>query len=144
MKNLKRVLILAFTCASALLYENIAIAKEKIVIVPLIQSSIGLSGKKISYPRWKQAELRLLKVDIPVGLRTPLHTHPAPMVIYVMQGKLKHVRGTSVNYFSQGDSFIESNNGSKHYVESIGKQNAKLIVGVSSVVGMPTTINKNK
>ena len=117
-------------------------SQEKIEVIPLIQSTIGLSGKKISYPRWKQAELRLLKVNIPVGLKTPLHIHPSPMLVYVQQGKLKHSRGKTINYFSAGESFIESNSGSPHFVESVGQKPAVLFVGVSSAVGLPTTINK--
>ena len=117
-------------------------SQEKIEVTPLIQSARGLSGKKISFPRWKQGELRLLKVNIPVGLKTPLHVHPAPMLVYVQEGKLKHSRGETINYFSAGESFIESNNGSPHFVESIGKKPAILFVSVSSAVGLPTTINR--
>ena len=117
-------------------------SQEKIEVTPLIQSTKGLSGKKITFPRWKQAELRLLRVNIPVGLKTPLHTHPAPMLIYLQQGKLRHSRGETINYFSAGESFIESNSGSAHFVESIGEKPAVLFVGVSSAVGIPTTINK--
>ena len=117
-------------------------SQEKIQVIPLIQSAKGLSGKKISFPRWKQAELRLLKVNIPVGLKTPLHVHPAPMLVYVKQGKLKHYRGETINYFSSGESFIESNSSSPHFVESIGNKPAILFVSVSSAVGLPTTINK--
>tara|TARA_Y100001978_G_scaffold199262_1_gene213251 strand:+ start:135 stop:563 length:429 start_codon:yes stop_codon:yes gene_type:complete len=116
-------------------------ATEKINITPLIKTSKGLGGKKISYPRWRQAELRLLKVEIPKGLRTPIHTHPAPMIVYVSQGKLKHVRGNVITYFKEGDSFVESNFGSKHFVENIGTSTVILFVGVSSAVEIPTTIN---
>ena len=132
----------AIALSSAFINFEPAKSQDKIEVTPLIQSSMGLSGKKISYPRWKQAELRLLKVNIPVGLKTPLHIHPAPMLVYVQQGKLKHSRGEIINFFSAGESFIESNSGSPHYVESIGKKPAVLFVGVSSAIGLPTTINK--
>ena len=62
--------------------------------------------------------------------------------VYVQQGKLKHSRGEIINFFSAGESFIESNIGSPHYVESIRKKPAVLFVGVSSAIGLPTTINK--
>ena len=74
-------------------------AQEKIEVIPLIQSTKGLGGKKISYPRWKQAELRFFKVIVPVGGKTPIHTHPAPMVVFLAQGELIHTRGDLVNYF---------------------------------------------
>jgi len=71
-----------------------------------------------------------------------LHIHPSPMLVYVQQGKLKHSSGKTITYFSAGESFIESNSGSPHFVESVCQKPAVLFVGVSSAVGLPTTINK--
>ena len=114
--------------------------EEKIEVIPIIQSSKGLGGKKFNYLNG-EPELRLLKVRIPAGLKTPIHTHPSPMMIYVTRGKLKHVRGEEINFFKAGDAFIESNNGGAHFVKNVGKKPAILHVGVVSVVGMPTAIN---
>ena len=130
---------LVFIGTLALQYPSLA--KEKIEIIPIIQSSKGLSGKKFNYLEGKP-ELRLLKVKIPVGLKTPIHTHPSPMLIHVTRGRLKHVRGEEINFFKAGDAFIESNNGEGHYVKNVGKKPVILHVGVVSVVGMPTAINK--
>tara|TARA_Y100001968_G_C19077780_1_gene581527 strand:+ start:217 stop:645 length:429 start_codon:yes stop_codon:yes gene_type:complete len=142
MNIFKTFLLSSLAVSVAFITYEPAKSQEKIEVTPLIQSSKGLSGKIISYPKWKQAELRLLKVTIPVGLKTPLHIHPAPMLVYVQQGKLKHSRGEITNYFSAGESFIESDSGSPHFVESVGENPAVLFVGVSSAVGLPTTINK--
>ena len=142
MNIFKTFLLTSIAVSTALITLEPIKSQEKIEITTLIQSSKGLSGKKISYPRWKQAELRLLKVNIPLGLKTPLHIHPSPMLVYVQQGKLKHSRGKTINYFSAGESFIESNSGSPHFVESVGQKPVVLFVGVSSAVGLPTTINK--
>ncbi len=116
-------------------------SEEKIEVMAIIQSSKGLSGKNFNYPKG-EPELRLLKVKIPVGLKTPIHTHPSPMLIHVTTGRLKHVRGKETNLFKAGDAFIESNNGEPHYVKNVGKKPAILHVGVVSVVGMPTAVNK--
>ena len=51
-------------------------------------------------------------------------------------------RSKKINFFKAGDAFIESNNGGPHYVKNVGKKPAILHVGVVSVVGMPTAINK--
>ena len=77
-----------------------------------------------------------------MGQKTPLHIHPAPMIVYIAQGELKHTRGENISYFSEKQSLVESNNGEEHFVENVGKNEAILFVAVSSVVGMPTTINK--
>ena len=124
-----------------LISPNYSLAEEKIEVIPLIQTSKGLSGESFNYLEGKP-ELRLLKVKIPIGLKTPIHEHPSPMLIHVTRGKLKHVRGKVINTFRAGDVFVESNNGGEHYVKSIGKNPAILHVGVISVVGVPTTVNK--
>ena len=64
------------------------------------------------------------------------------MLIHVTRGRLKHVRGEEINFFKAGDAFIESNDEAPHYVKNVGKKPAILHVGVVSVVGMPTAINK--
>ena len=141
MAKIRNLLISAITISSILLPLDIAKADEKIEVIPLIEGTTGLGGKKISYPRWKQAELRFLKVIIPVGVKTPIHTHPSPMVVYLVKGKLKHTRGDVINYFSSNDSFIESNNGDEHIVENIGNKPAVLYVFAASSVGLPITIH---
>ena len=142
MKRLKNLLVSAITISSIFLPLEISKAEEKIEVIPLIQSTKGLSGKKISYPKWKQAELRFFKVIIPVGGKTPIHTHPAPMVVYLAKGDLRHTRGDDINIFSSEQSFIESNKGEEHFVENIGNEPAIIYVVAASAVGMPTTINK--
>ena len=142
MKKLKKLFISTITICTIILPLGIAKSQEKIEIIPLIKTTKGLGGKKISYPRWKQAELRLFKVIIPEGQKTPLHIHPAPMIVYIAQGKLKHTRGENISYFSEKQSLVESNNGKEHFVENVGKNEVILFVAVSSVVGMPTTINR--
>ena len=118
-----------------------SLANEKIEVIPLIETSTGLNGKKFNYLEG-EPELRLLKVKIPVGLKTPVHIHPSPMLIHVTRGKIKHVKGNVINIFRAGDVFVESNNGGEHYVISIGKKPAILHVGVITVIGVPTTINR--
>ena len=138
--KLKKFIPVCFLLIGTLALPKPSLAEEKIEVMTIIQSSEGLSGKKFNYLEGKP-ELRLLKVKIPVGLKTPIHTHPSPMLIHVTRGRLKHVRGEEINFFKAGDAFIESNNGAPHYVKNVGKKPVILHVGVVSVVGMPTAIN---
>ena len=139
--KLKKFILFCFLFVGTLFLSKFSVAEEKIEVIPIIQTSKGLSGKNFNYQEGNP-ELRLLKVKIPAGIETPIHTHPSPMLIHVTRGRLKHVRGKEINYFKAGDAFVESNNGGAHYVKNIGKKPAILHVGVVSVVGMPTTINK--
>ena len=139
--KLKNIISICLLLVGTLGMPQPSTSEEKIEVMAIIQSSKGLSGKNFNYPKG-EPELRLLKVKIPVGLKTPIHTHPSPMLVHVTRGRLKHVRGEEINFFKAGDAFIESNNGTPHYVKNVGKKPAILHVGVVSVVGMPTTINK--
>ena len=139
--KLKKIIPFCFLFIGTLALPKPSLAEEKIEVIPLIQSSEGLNGKNFNYPDGKP-ELRLLKVMIPAGLKTPIHTHPSPMLIHVTRGRLKHVRGEEINFFKAGDAFIESNNGGPHYVKNVGKKPAIVHVGVISVVGIPTAVNK--
>jgi len=142
MRNLKSLFIVLITFSSIFSSNQITNAQGKIIINKLINTSKGLEGKNISYPRFRQAELRLLKVTIPSGIRTPIHIHPAPMIVYVSRGRLKHTRDNVITYFNSGESFVESNYGGKHFVENIGTKDAILFVSVASAIDIPTSINK--
>ena len=87
-----------FTFFGALSVPHFSVAVEKIEVIPVIQTSKGLSGEKFNDLEGKP-ELGLLKVKIPLGLKTPIHTHPSPMLIHVTRGKLKHVKGKEINFF---------------------------------------------
>ena len=139
--KLKNIIPICLLLFGTLFLPQPSTAEEKIEIIPIIQSSKGLSGKNFNYLEGKP-ELRLLKVKIPVGLKTPIHTHPSPMLIHVTTGRLKYVRGEETNFFKAGDAFIESNNGGPHFVKNVGKKPAIFYVGVVSEMGMPTAINK--
>ena len=131
--KIKTFIPFCFLFIGTLALPQSSLAEEKIEVIPIIQSSKGLSGGNFNYLEGKP-ELRLLKVKIPVGLKTPIHTHPSPMLIHVTRGRLKHVRGKEINFFKAVDAFVESNNGGAHYVKNIGKKMAELHVGVVLVV----------
>ena len=116
----KKIIPFYLLLIGTLILPQYSLAEDKIEVITLIQTSKGLSGQMFNYLDGKP-ELRLLKVKIPAGLKTPIHTHPSPMLIHVTRGKLKHVRGEEINFFKAGDAFIESNNGGAHYVKNVGK-----------------------
>ena len=91
--QIKTFIPFCFLFIGTLALPQPALAEEKIEVIPIIQSSKGLSGKNFNYLEGKP-ELRLLKVKIPVGLKTPIHTHPSPMLIHVTRGRLKPVSYT--------------------------------------------------
>ena len=114
-------------------------------IQKIFTSSETLNGTALQYPVGKP-ELRLYRVEIPAGGKIPLHTHPAPMVVYVQSvrsGSLLNTRvqndGTEIKtVFKPGEAFVEGAN-EPHYVENVGEEPTIIWVTVASVEGMPTT-----
>jgi len=114
-------------------------------IQEIFTSSLTLNGTALKYPEGKP-ELRLYRVEIPAGGKIPLHTHPAPMMVYVQgvrSGSLLNTRvqadGTEIKtVFKPGEAFVEGAN-EPHYVENTGKEPTIIWVTVASVEGMPTT-----
>ena len=118
--------------------SDTASVTSELQIRPILQTTTGLSGKAFAYPEG-EAELRLLRVEFPVGGSVPLHTHPAPLIAYVSQGQIRHTRGDQVNTFGPGQAFVESDQGGPHTVENIGEEPAVVFVAVASKQGLPTT-----
>ena len=121
------------------------VTSAKPVINEIFTASKTLEGAFLKYPDGK-AEMRLYRVEIPVGGKIPLHKHPAPMMVYVQgvrSGSLLNTRvkpnGTEIKtVFKPGEAFVEGAN-EPHYVENIGKEATIVWVTVASVEGMPTT-----
>ena len=118
---------------------------DKPVIQEIFTSSETLNGTPLKYPAG-QPEMRLYRVEIPAGGKIPLHTHPAPMMVYVQgveSGSLLNTRlkpdGSEVKtVFKPGEAFIEGAN-EPHFVENAGDEPTIVWVTVASAVGMPTT-----
>jgi len=64
--KLKKFIPVCFILIGTLALPKPSLAEEKIEVIPIIQSSKGLSGKNFNYLDGKP-ELRLLKVNIPDG-----------------------------------------------------------------------------
>ena len=108
-------------------------------------SSQTLNGTALKYPAGKP-KLRLYRVEIPSGGKIPLHTHPAPMMVYVQGVRSGSLLNTRVQpdvteietEFKPGEAFIEGAN-EPHYVENVGGEPTIVWVTVASVEGTPTT-----
>ena len=120
-------------------------AANEVKIEEVFKGSKTLNGTALSYPEGNP-ELRLYRVEIPVGGKIPVHTHPAPMLVHVQgfeSGDLLNTRvqpdGTEVStVFNPGESFIEGSE-EPHFVQNNSDKPTIVWVMVASVEGMPTT-----
>ena len=122
------------------------VTSEKPVINEILTASKTLEGALLKYPDGK-AEMRLFRVEIPVGGKIPLHKHPAPMMVYVQgvnSGSLRNTRvmsdGSEIkNIFKPGQAFLKGVD-TPHYSENVGNKPTILWVTVTSAEDMPTTV----
>jgi len=120
-------------------------ASSEVKVEEVFSGSETLNGTQLSYPEGK-TELRLYRVEIPVGGKIPLHTHPAPMLVYVQgvdSGDLLNTRvqpdGSEVSsVFKPGESFLEGSS-EPHFVENRSDKPTVVWVMVASAEGLPTT-----
>ena len=120
-------------------------ASTEVTVKEVFSGTQTLNGTPLRYPEGNP-ELRLYRVEIPVGGRVPLHTHPAPMLVHVQgvdSGDLLNTRvqpdGSEVSsVFKSGESFIEGSS-EPHFVENKSDKPTVVWVMVASVEGLPTT-----
>ena len=120
-------------------------AASEVSIQKIFSGSETLNGTPLKYPEGKP-ELRLFRVEIPAGGKIPLHTHPAPMLVYVQANDSGSLLNTRVqpdgseqsSVFEPGQSFIEGAS-EPHYVQNTGSVPTIVWVMVASAEGLPTT-----
>ena len=120
-------------------------ASTEVTVKEVFSGKQTLNGTPLRYPEGNP-ELRLYRVEIPVGGRIPLHTHPAPMLVHVQgvdSGDLLNTRvqpdGSEVSsVFKSGESFLEGSS-EPHFVENKSDKPTVVWVMVASVEGLPTT-----
>tara|TARA_B100000700_G_C15060806_1_gene865655 strand:+ start:6523 stop:6981 length:459 start_codon:yes stop_codon:yes gene_type:complete len=106
----------------------------------LLSATQSWSGEKFSYPDG-ESEMKLLRISIPKGFRTPVHTHPQPGVAYLVKGSLECVvKADQVLLVEAGDSFATTFGDVPHYCENISKGETILYVVYAGVKGTPITI----
>ena len=125
------------------------VTSAKPVINEIFTASKTLEGAFLKYPDGK-AEMRLYRVEIPVGGKIPLHKHPAPMMVYVQgvnSGSLRNTRvmsdGSEIKtIFKPGQAFLKGVD-TPHYSENVGNKPTILWVTVTSAEDIPTTVFLN-
>jgi quercetin dioxygenase-like cupin family protein len=106
----------------------------------LIKSGKTADGDVLQYPKTEKPEIIAVTGTIQPGGRTPLHQHPIPVFVHVMEGELEvQTEGKETRSYKTGDSFIESVNRS-HQAFNKGTSPAKILVVFVGEEGKPTTV----
>jgi quercetin dioxygenase-like cupin family protein len=109
---------------------------------PLIKSGQTRDKQPIAYPKTDKPELISVIGVIEPGGRTPLHEHPVPTYVYVLEGEVElQSHGGQPHTYKTGEAYIEALN-HPHQLFNKGTVPAKVLVVFVGEEGKPTTITK--
>jgi quercetin dioxygenase-like cupin family protein len=107
---------------------------------PLLQAGQTRDNQPITYPKTDKPEIISVIGIIEPGGRTPLHEHPVPTYVYVLEGELElQSHGGKPHRYKAGEAYIEALN-HPHQLFNKGNIPAKVLVVFVGEVGKPTTV----
>jgi len=106
----------------------------------LLKTGKTRDNDPVAYPRTDKPELISVIGTIQPGGRTPLHEHPVPTYVYVLEGEVElQTDGAEPHRYKTGEAYIESLN-RKHQLFNKGSTPAKVLVVFVGEEGKPTTV----
>lgn len=110
-------------------------------IQPLLQTTVNSTGQAIEYPRGGTPEISALLIEMAPGEQTGWHSHPVPLVGYIMSGELTVYQITGgKRVVVAGQNSLESV-GVVHNGVNEGSVPCKMIVYVLGLKDVPFTVN---
>ena len=133
---MKRILIVL--TATALFTSANAADAPKVTVEPLARTSTTITGEKIVVPQNPDVSASI--ATFPPGAELPVHKHPYPHYVYVLQGVLTVTNIDTGKSFTvkQGDFVVETN-ADWHTGKNEGSVPVKLLV----IDQLPTGVKSN-
>ena len=105
----------------------------------VLKTSVTADGGKLRYPVTDKAEVSAVEIEIAPGGRTGLHSHPVPVLAWVVAGTLtvEYDEGM-VRTFTAGDPLVETV-ARRHEARNLGTVPVRLLVFYVGVQGTPNT-----
>jgi quercetin dioxygenase-like cupin family protein len=97
-------------------------------------------GDPIRYPDGT-AEIISVIGTIEPGGRTPLHQHPVPTYVYVLEGQVElRTEGGDPHVYNQGEAYIEALD-RDHQLSNTTDETARILAVFVGAEGTPTTVS---
>jgi quercetin dioxygenase-like cupin family protein len=121
----------ALAIAGAMLLGSAALAQAadapKISVAPLLRTDTTITGEKIVVP--PNPEVVTSIATFPPGAQLPIHKHPYPHYVYVLEGNLTVFNmDTGKSFVAKQGQFIVETNANWHYGKNEGAAPVKLLV----------------
>ncbi|HEY8950257.1 MAG TPA: cupin domain-containing protein [Rhizomicrobium sp.] len=135
MRSLVIVAIVTFALASA----GRAADAPKISVTPLSRTSTTITGEKIEVP--SNPDVVTSIATFPPGAELPIHKHPYPHYVYVLEGNLTVFNvDTGKSFLAKQGDFVVETNANWHYGKNEGTVPVKLLVIDQLPAGVKTNM----
>lgn len=106
---------------------------------PVIKSTTNRDGNPITLPAGTPEITSVIGILEPDG-QTPLHQHPVPVYVYVLEGEVElRTEGGEPQRYAAGEAWIESQ-GDMHQAHNVGDSPARLLIVIVGEEGQPASI----
>jgi quercetin dioxygenase-like cupin family protein len=99
--------------------------------LPLAAQDLGKMQQKVLFEkvvklRSNNVNIKIRRVTMPVGFKTPEHTHEGPGPRYILKGKQEVIEGGVTGIYKAGEIFWET--GMPMTAENVGGEEAEILV----------------
>jgi quercetin dioxygenase-like cupin family protein len=135
---------LALACVALFMPAGMASAQDDALpagfaTTPVISTGVTRDGDPLVYPSGTPAIISVIGTIEPGG-RTPLHQHPVPVYVYILEGEVElRTDGGDPFRYTAGEAYIEALN-RDHQLFNVGDAPARVLVVFVGQDGTPTTV----
>lgn len=105
----------------------------------LLDTDQTILGDAFAYP-FGRARITSAIVTVPPGATVPLHLHPVPLFVYILQGEIVVDYGSrGTRTYRRGDAFVEEFEW-PHHARNGGKGNVKILTVYAGAEGINNSI----
>jgi quercetin dioxygenase-like cupin family protein len=105
----------------------------------LLDTDLTTVGQAFAYPAGR-ARITAARLTVPPGATVPLHLHPVPLFVYILQGEIVVDYGSlGTRTYRKGDTFVEAIEW-PHHARNGGRGNVELLAVYAGAEGVLTSM----
>lgn len=109
---------------------------------PVLKTTTTRDGDAIAWPGGAPEIVSVVGTIEPGG-RTPLHQHPVPVYVYVLEGEVElRTEGGAPQTYGTGEAYVEALN-RDHQLFNVTDSDARVLVVFAAAEGQPTTVTSD-
>ncbi|MCE8003450.1 cupin domain-containing protein [Billgrantia ethanolica] len=106
---------------------------------PVLKTTVTRDGDTIAWPEGTPEIVSVIGTIEPGG-RTPLHQHPVPVYVFVLEGEVElRTEGGDPHVYGTGEAYVEALN-RDHQLFNVSDSDARILVVFAAAEGQPTTV----